>query len=118
MKRPDRAAVSMGWVDEGRVMLSEYEKRELQGIEEMLRSDTRFSARFRQRRSRRGPKGRRLPRLLLVTGVLIMVAAAILGLGGAFVQGLLLALAGLLWKRPWPRIPRLDTRRPPYRRGS
>jgi Protein of unknown function (DUF3040) len=95
----------MGGVDEGRTMLSEYEKRELQAIEEMLRSDTRFSARFRRRRSRRGPRGPRLPRVLLVTGVLVMVAAAFLGLGDAFVQGLVLALAGLLWKRPWRRFP-------------
>ena len=98
-------------------MLSEHEKRELQGIEEMLRSDTRFFARFTRRRSRRGRSGRRFPRVLVVTGVLIMIAAAFLGLGDAFVQGLALALVGILWKRPWPRFPRPDLGRPPTRRA-
>ena len=99
-------------------MLSEFEKRELQAIEEMLLSDTRFSTRFRRRRSRRGPRGPRLPRVLLVTGVLIMVSAAFLGLGDAFLQGLALAVAGLLWKKPWPRLPRRDISRPPNGRGA
>lgn len=85
-------------------MLSEHEKRELQAIEEMLLADTRLIARFRRRRRRlRGPL---LPRVLLVSGVLVMVCAAFLGLGDAFVQGLALALAGFLWRRPWSRLPR------------
>ena len=81
----------------------------------MLLSDTRFSARFRRRRSRRGPRGPRLPRVLLVMGVLIMVSAAFLGLSDAFLQGLVLAVAGLLWKKPWPRLPRRDDTPPTER---
>lgn len=78
-------------------MLSEFEQRELRGIEEMLRSDSRFSARFTERQSRAGRRKARLARALVGSGVFIMVAATVLGLGGAFLQGLGLSLAGLLW---------------------
>jgi Protein of unknown function (DUF3040) len=94
----------MGRVDQGRTMLSEYEQRELRSIEQMLLSDSRFSATLRGSQSPAERRSRRLARVLLVSGVLIMVAATFLGLGAAFVEGLGLAMVGSLATRYRPRF--------------
>jgi DUF3040 family protein len=92
--------------EEGRAMLSEHERRELQSIEQMLLSDSRFSSGFTRLRSRGERRNRSLARALVGFGVLIMVAAAFLGLGDALVEGLGLTTAGLLVWRFRPAFPR------------
>jgi hypothetical protein len=96
-------------------MLSEHERRELQTIEQMLLSDSRFSSGFTRLRSRRERRNRSLARILVVFGVLISVAAMFLGLGDAFVEGLGLTAAGLLLAGFRPGSAQ---RRPPHMDGD
>jgi hypothetical protein len=103
-------------------MLSERERRALENIERELTSDDpRFAAFLRRGVPSRSAwlRARRQlvrPRSLVVFGVVVMLAAAFLGLDETFMQGLLLAAAGVAWwlwvaygpptDAPAPRRPR------------
>ncbi len=86
-------------------MLSEHEQRELRNIEQMLLSDSHLCATFRRVSARRVRHGDVLSRVLVGSGVLIMVCAVILDLGAAFCQGLGLAVGGVLWVATRPGSP-------------
>jgi len=84
-------------------MLSEREQRELRDIEQMLLSDSHLSATFKRVKARGMRQGDWLSRALVVIGVVIMMFAAVAGLGGAFLQGLGLVVGGFLWAAYGPR---------------
>ena len=82
-------------------MLSDRERRELTSIERALaREDPRFVRAFHDGRSApRFRGGSWLARLLIGTGVLVLVVGVVAGVGTLFVQGLLLGAAGFGWSR-------------------
>lgn len=76
-------------------MLSDYERREWELIEQGLESDPRLVASFRA-----GPGRRRWPiRLLLVLGVLLVVTGVLSSTGVLVAQGLLALGVGIAWSR-------------------
>jgi Protein of unknown function (DUF3040) len=98
MTTPEAASISLGRSEEGRPMLSEQERRELEIIERELRfHDPRFAARFARGFAHRFRRQLVRPRSVIVFGGLVMVAGIVLGLSDTFVQGLLVTLAGVTW---------------------
>jgi len=78
-------------------VLSDREQRELALIEEELSSDRHLVALLERRRRRRWLRRVVNPRAAVVFGVLVILAALVLNLDLTFVQGLLVAGAGVVW---------------------
>jgi Protein of unknown function (DUF3040) len=78
-------------------MLSEQERRALESIERELSSDPCFAASFARAFRHRFRRQLVRPRSVIVFGVLVMIAALLLGLTGTFGQGLLLTVLGVGW---------------------
>ena len=78
-------------------MLSDREQRELELIEEELKSDRRLAAKLARRPRQRLWRRVVNPRTAVVFGVLVILAAVVLNLEETFVQGLFMASAGVIW---------------------